>query len=97
MKIELNPSHMSIKELTDCIAELSAQRERLIEERREEVEGCCYEIFLDALVHILDAAGDDHDITLILKGNHTRAYDIPLTDLEHWDIEVKPHDREVEQ
>jgi len=40
---------MTVAELTDCITELTAQRDRLIEEERCVVEAECHDAFIEAL------------------------------------------------
>ena len=97
MKIELNPSRMTIAELTDCIAELSAQRDRLLERERNVIEGECYDAFIEALATVWNYTEEGkYDISLHIKSNPGREHRIRLNmeNIESWHIEVS---KKVEQ
>lgn len=97
MKIEVNPSKMTLDELTDCIAELTAQRERILEEEREDAEIHCHNAFISALGKVWDYTESGHfDVTLEIKTVNGRRHHIPLNmeQMEYWNIEVK---RKMEQ
>ena len=96
MKIELNPSRMTVAELTDCIAELSEQRDRLLEEEREAVLIRCHDAFISALGEVWDCAEGKYDIFLHIKSNPGRLHVIKLNmeNIESWHLEVS---KKVEQ
>ncbi len=87
MKIELNPSRMSIEELNDAIVELSAHRDRLMEEQRHEVEKFCGDTFGEALA-LIGINTREYDITLNIQPRGRREYRIPLHIPLAWSIEV---------
>ena len=92
MKIELNPSKMTIAELTDCIAELTAQRERLLEEVREAAEINCHNAFISALDKIWDYTESGHfNVTLKIETINGRRHSIPLNmeQIGEWHLEVE--------
>lgn len=91
MKIEINPNRMSLSELSDCIAELSAQRDRLLEEERETAEAECHDAFITALGQAwYYTETGNFDITLSIKVASGRRHRIPLNmeQIEEWHIEV---------
>lgn len=97
MKIEINPNRMSLSELSDCIAELSAQRDRLLEEEREIAEAECHDAFITALGQAWNyTETGNFDITLSIKVASDRRHRIPLNmeQIEEWHIEVN---RKMEQ
>lgn len=77
MKIELNPERMTIAELTDCITELTAQREHLIEDARHNT---MTELNLMAM-SVFERAQDfreDYELYLDVTVSRGRNYRIPL-------------------
>ena len=97
MKIELNPSRMTVAELTDCIAELSAQRDRLLEEGRCVAEAECHDAFIEALGTVWGYTEEGkYDVFLHIKSNPGRTHVIKLNmeNIECWHIEVS---KKVEQ
>lgn len=92
MKIEVNPSKMTIAELTDCIAELTAQRDRLLEKEREIAEDRCHDAFIGALGQVWDyTESGNFNVTLEIKTTNGRRHHIPLNmeQVEEWHIEVE--------
>ena len=97
MKIEVNPSKMTIDELNDCIAELTTQRDRLLEQEREIAGDRCHDAFFSALRQAWDYTESGHfDVTMEIKTVNGRRHHIPLNmeQLEYWNIEVE---RKMEQ
>jgi hypothetical protein len=97
MKIEVNPSKMTIDELSDCIAELTAQRERLLKQECEIAGDRCHDAFYAALRQAWDYTESGlFDITLDFKTVNGRRHHIPLNmeQIEFWNIEVE---RKMEQ
>ena len=91
MKVELNPSRMTIDELTDCIAELSAQRDRLLKEEQEAAEIHCHNAFVSALGKVWDyTESGNFDVSLNIKTVNGRLHHIPLNmdRIEYWELEV---------
>lgn len=88
MKIEINPSRMSLEELNDAIMELSAHRDRLMEEQRHEIEKFCCDAFGEALA-LIGVNTREYDITLNIQPRGRREYRIPLHIPLTWNIEVE--------
>lgn len=91
MKIELNPNRMTIPELTDCINELIAQRDRLLEEEREAAEVHCHNAFISAFGKIWDyTETGNFNVALEIKTVNGRRHHIPLNmeQIEEWHLEV---------
>lgn len=91
MKIELNPSRMTIAELNDCIAELSAQRDRLLDEEKQAIEIQCRNAFLAAFGQVWDYTETGHyNIFLNIKSVNGRRHIIPLNmeKIEEWDLGI---------
>ena len=93
MKLELNPSKMTVEELTDAINELTSQRERILETNRQVVEKCLHLQMLDVIKHV-DACG--YDCYLEVKVKSGRHYKVPLNPkaLDSWQVVVLPQSQE---
>lgn len=91
MKIELNPSRMSIEELNDAIAELTTQRERIREDVRMNAEIDCHEAVIEMLGSVWEhTESGPFDVKLKIKTVNGREYRIPLNQdkVEYWELEV---------
>lgn len=93
MKVELNPNRMTIAELNDCIAELIAQRDRLQEIDRLNVDEQCRVAVLDLLGKLWDFTDRNEnpwDVTLCIKTNRGREHRIKMDmdSIEEWHVEV---------
>lgn len=93
MKLELNPSKMTVEELTDAINELAAQRERIIEEKRQSVETA---LTLEMVAFLRDVNESDYECYLEVKVKSGRHYKVPLNirALESWQMVVLPRTKE---
>ena len=91
MKIELNPNKMTISELTDCIKELSAQRIRLVEEKRQQVE---LALNVEMAKFLNDVNDSNHFCYLNILVKSGRKYRIPLNmyAIKEWQIGVEAQD-----
>ena len=100
MKLELNPSKMTVAELTDCIKELSVQRERLIEEERQQVE---FALNVEMAKVLSDVNNSNHICYLRIQFKNGRKHRVPLNlnAFKEWQIEVEAQseweDNEEEQ
>ena len=96
MKLELNPSKMTVEELTDAINELSTQRARIIEEQRQSVEMAINLQMLEVL-HNVDECGYSCTLNVKTKGN--RRYRVPLNmqAIDSWQVVVLPKTSEEEE
>ena len=93
MKIELNPSRMTVAELTDCIAELTAQRDRLIEQESETICEQCHDAVIEMLGKVwefTDCGKVPWGVTLYIKPSNGREHRIKLdmASIQEWHIEV---------
>lgn len=88
MKLELNPNKMTISELTDCIKELSAQRIRLVEEKRQQVE---LALNVEMVKFLNDVNESNHICYLNIRVKSGRKYRVPLNmyAIKEWQIEVE--------
>lgn len=93
MKLELNPSKMTVEELTDAINELAAQRERILEEKRQGVEMLLNLQMIDVFKNV---EACEYDCYLEAKVKSGRRYKVPLNvgALESWQVLVLPKVRE---
>lgn len=91
MKLELNPNKMTISELTDCIKELSAQRARLVEEKRQQVE---LALNVEMTKFLNDVNDSNHICYLNIRVKNGRKYRMPLNmyAIKEWQIEVEAQD-----
>ena len=89
MKIELNPERMTMSELNDCIAELIAQRDRILEENRKAIEQEVNLNFMDAWAKAQDYA-KHYEMELNVTLTRGRSYRIPLDAkaIKEWCINV---------
>ena len=93
MKIELNPNRMTIAELNDCIAELTAQRDRLQEIDRQNVCEQCHDAVIDMmgkLCEFTDRNENPWEVTLFIRTNNNRTHRIKMDmeSIEEWHVEV---------
>jgi hypothetical protein len=91
MKIELNPSRMTVEELNDAIAELTAQRERIREGARMSAEIDCYDAIIEMFGSVWEhTESGPFDVKLKIKTVNGREYRIPLNQdkVEYWELEV---------
>lgn len=92
MKIELNPSRMTVAELNDCITELTAQRDRIMEEGRSKVEHKLHDAVIEMMGTIWDYTDDrgPFDVVLTIKPTHGREHRIhmDMASIEEWGLEV---------
>lgn len=93
MKIELNPNRMTIAELNDCIAELTAQRDRLQEIDRLNVDEQCHDAVIDMMGKLWDFTDREEnpwEVTLCIKTSHGREHRIKMDmdSIEEWHVEV---------
>lgn len=95
MKIELNPNKMTVEELNDVIKELTAQRERILENKRQAIATQLNLQLVDIFESIYD---DTYDYCLYIKLKSGRHYRIPLDSqkLEECTILVTPATQEKE-
>ena len=93
MKIELNPSRMTVAELNDCIAELIAQRDRIMEQKRETISEQCHDAVIEMLGKIwgfTDCGKVPWGVELYIKPTHGREHHIKLdmSSIQEWHIEI---------
>jgi len=93
MKIELNPNRMTIAELNDCIAELTAQRDHLIEQECDAISEQCHDAVIEMLGKIwefTDCGKVPWGVELYVKPTHGREHRIKLdmASIQEWHIEV---------
>ena len=91
MKIELNPSRMTISELNDCITKLTAQRDRFLEGARMSAEIDCHDAVIEMFGSVWEhTESGPFDVKLKIKTTHGREYRIPLNqdNVEYWELEV---------
>lgn len=90
MKIELNPEHMTVSELNDCIEELMAQRDRVLEENRRTTEQEINMNFMDAWIKTQEYT-KYYDIELNVTNMYGLSYHLPLDTkaIKEWYINVK--------
>lgn len=93
MKIELNPNRMTVAELNDCIAELTAQRDRLLEEECEAISGRCHDAVIEMLGKVwefTDCGRIPWGVELYIKPTNGREHHIKLdmSSIQEWHIEV---------
>lgn len=93
MKIELNPSRMTVTELNDCIAELTAQRDRIIEQVRETISDQCHDAVIEMLGKVwefTDCGEVPWNVELHIKPSNGREHRIKLdmSSIQEWHIEV---------
>lgn len=91
MKIELNPNRMTVPELTDCINELIAQRDRLLEEERQFAEEQCHDAMIQALGQVWEyTETGNFDATLYIQNTSGRTHRIPLNmrAVAEWHIDI---------
>lgn len=88
MKIEVNPSRMTIEELNDAIAELVAQRDRVMEEKRQAIEESCYLSFTNMMLDVHNFTGDTYNAWVTVKSRTGREHRICLSDMIHYDFHV---------
>ena len=93
MKIELNPSRMTVAELNDCIAELTAQRDRIMEEERETISEQCHNAVIEMLGKIwefTDCGKVPWGVALCVKPSDGRKFRIKLdmASIQEWHVEV---------
>lgn len=93
MKIELNPNRMTIAELNDCIAELTAQRDRLQEIDRQNVCEQCHDAVIDMmgkLWEFTDRNENPWEVTLFIRTSNNRTHRIKMDmdSIEEWHVEV---------
>lgn len=93
MKLELNPSKMTVEELTDAINELAAQRERILEEKRQDVE---LQLNLQMVEVLKNVGCCAYDCYLEVKVKSGRHYKVPLNPkaLDSWQVVVLPPSQE---
>ena len=93
MKIELNPNSMTISELNDCIAEFTAERDRLQELERKKILEQCHDAVIDMMGTIWKFTERDEnpwEVILSIKAANGRAHHIKMdmASIEEWNIEV---------
>ena len=90
MKIELNPERMTVSELNDCIAELMAQRDRVLEENRKAIEQEVNMDFMEMWAKAQDYA-KHYDMKLNITTTRGRSYHISLDakTIKEWCISVE--------
>lgn len=93
MKIELNPGRMTIDELTCCIAELTAQRDRIMEQESKVISEQCHDAVIEMLGKIwefTDARAVPWSVELYIKPTHGREHRIKLdmASIQEWHVEV---------
>lgn len=90
MKIELNPERMTVNELNDCIAELMAQRDRVLEENRKEIEQEVNLNFMEAWAKAQEYV-EHYTMELNVTLMRGRSYRIPLDAraIKEWCINVE--------
>ena len=93
MKIELNPNRMTVAELNDCIAELTAHRDRLLEEECEAISGRCHDAVIEMLGKVwefTDCGKIPWGVELHIKPTNGREHHIKLdmSSIQEWHIEV---------
>ena len=93
MKLELNPNKMTVEELNDAINELTTQRERILEEKRQEVELQLNVQMVDVLKNV-GCCG--YDCYLEVKVKSGRHYKVPLNPkaCDSWQVLVLPRSKE---
>ena len=89
MKIELNPNKMTVEELNDTIKELTAQRDRILENKRQAIAMQLNLQLNDVFESIYD---DTYNYCLYIRLKNGRRYRIPLDSqqLEECTILVTP-------
>ena len=95
MKVELNPTRMTVAELNDCIAELTAQRDRIMEQEREVINEQCHDAVIEMLGKVwefTDCGKVPWGVKLYIKPTNGREHHIKLdmSSIQEWHIEVTP-------
>ena len=94
MKIELNPNSMTISELNDCIAEFTAERDRLQELERKKILEQCHDAVIDMMGTIWKFTERDEnpwEVILSIKAaasGRTHCLKMNMASIEEWNIEV---------
>lgn len=93
MKIELNPNSMTISELNDCIAEFTAERDRLQELEQKKILEQCNDAVIDMMGTIFKFTERDEnpwEVILSIKtaSGRTHCIKMDMTNIKDWNIEV---------
>lgn len=96
MKLELNPNKMTVEELTDAINELSAQRARIVEEKRQSVETA---LTLEMVAFLRDVNESNYECQLVVRTKGNRQYRVPLNieAIGCWSLSVQPKKEKEEE